>query len=73
MATEKENFDVLHGNPNIHKIIPYIPQMDNLFWLEGHGEHKGYFEVAYLPYIGTQKIFNYQHNGLDKIALDLKN
>ena len=62
----------MHGNPNIHRILPYTPQMDNLFWLEGHGDHEGYFEVAYLPYIGTQKIFNYQHNGIDKLALDLK-
>ena len=73
VATEKENFPILHGNPHIHRILPYTPQMDNLFWLEGHGEHEGYFEVAYLPYIGTQKIFNYQHNGIDKIALDLRN
>ena len=72
VATNKENFPILHGNPNIHRILPYTPQMDNLFWLEGHGDHEGYFEVAYLPYIGTQKIFNYQHNGIDKLALDLK-
>ena len=57
VATNKENFPILHGNPNIHRILPYTPQMDNLFWLEGHGDHEGYFEVAYLPYIGTQKIF----------------
>ncbi len=45
--------------------------MDDLLWLEGKGSHKGFFEVAYLPHIGTQRIFNYQHNGKDKIALDL--
>lgn len=71
VATDKSNFDILHGNPLVHRIIPYTSQMDNLFWLEGHSDQKGYFEVAYLPYIGTQKIFNYQHNGMDKLALDL--
>jgi len=71
-ATKKENFSILKGNPFIHRIIEYIPQMDNLLWLEGRGDHNGYFEIAFLPYIGTQKILNYIHNGKDKIAFDLK-
>ena len=72
VATKPEYFDVLKGNPYIHKLISYIPQMDQLLWLEGSGDHKGFFEIAFLPYIGTQRIFNYQHNGKDKIAFDLK-
>jgi len=71
-ATKKENFSVVEGNPYIHKILQYIPQMDNLLWLEGYGSHEGYFEIAFLPYIGTQKVLNYLHNGKDKIAFDLK-
>jgi hypothetical protein len=72
LATKQEYFDILHGNPFIHKLIPYMPQMDNLLWLEGAGDHKGYFEVAFLPYIGTQKILNYIHNGKDVIQFDIK-
>lgn len=71
-ATKKENFSILKGNPYIHRILEYIPQMDNLLWLEGKGNHNGYFEIAFLPCIGTQKMLNYIHNGKDKIAFDLK-
>jgi glycosyltransferase involved in cell wall biosynthesis len=71
LATKQEYFDILIGNPYIHKIIPYIPQMDNLLWLEGAGGHKGFFEIAFLPHIGTQRILNYLHNGKDIIQFDI--
>lgn len=72
VATKPENFDVLDGNEYVHKIIPYIPNMDNLLWSEGFGPHKGWFEVTFLPYIGTQKMFMSHHNGQDKLALNNK-
>jgi len=71
VACKPEFLDVLNGNPYVHKKLHHIPQMDNLLWLEGQKEHKGYFEVAFLPYMGTQRIFDYQHNGKDKIAFEL--
>jgi len=70
-ATDPKYFEILEGNENIYKIIPYNQKMDDLLWLEGREKHKGFFEVALLPHIGTQRMFNYQHNGKDKIALDL--
>ena len=71
IATSNTNVEVLDGNPHVHKVIPYSQQMDNLLWLEGQGKHKGYFEVAFLPHVGTQRMFDYQHNAKDKIAFDL--
>jgi len=71
VATKPEYHQILEGNPYIHKTIPFVEQMNNILWLEGQGEHNGYFEVAYLPHVGTQKIFDYQHNGKDKIEFDL--
>ena len=71
IATKQEYFDILIGNPYVHKVIPYIPQMDNLLWLEGAGEHNGFFEMAFLPHIGTQRILNYLHNGKDIIQFDI--
>ena len=70
-ATSQSYFEILEGNPYIHKIIPYDKKMDDLLWLEGRSDHKGFFEVAYLPHVGTQRMFNYQHNGKDKISLNL--
>ena len=72
VATKQEYFDIFNSNPFVHKVIPYIPQMENLLWLEGAGEHNGFFEIAFLPHIGTQKSINYIHNGKDVIQFDLR-
>ena len=70
-ATEPQNFSILNGNPYIYKKIPYSPQMDDLLFLEGKGSHKGYFDIAFMPHAGTQRFFNYQHNGEDRVSLEL--
>ena len=70
-ATKPEYFDILDGNPFIHKVIPYSKGLDNLTAMEGQGNHKGFFEVAFLPFIGTQRMLNYMHNGKDKIQFNL--
>ena len=70
-ATNPDFFEILEGNDFIYRTIPYNQKMDDLLWLEGRGDHKGFFEVAYLPHIGTQRIFNYQHNGKDIVGLEL--
>ena len=72
VATKPEYFSILQGNPFVHKILQYIPQMDQLLWLEGAGEHKGFFEIAFLAHIGTQRILNYLHNAKDKIQFNIK-
>lgn len=70
-ATKPEYFEILEGNPYVHKVIPYSNALDNLPAMEGQGNHKGYFEIAFLPFIGTQRILNYIHNGKDKIQFNL--
>jgi glycosyltransferase involved in cell wall biosynthesis len=72
-ATKKEYMDILDGNKYVHKVIEYNPIMDNLLWSEGAAQHEGYFEITFLPYIGTQKILNYLHNGKDKLDFNIKN
>ena len=70
-ATKKEYMDLLDGNPYLYKCLEYQPFMENLLHLEGSGSHKGFFEIAFLPHVGTQRVFNYQHNGKDKVILDI--
>jgi len=70
-ATAPQYFEILEGNEFIHKVIPFDKKMDSLLWLEGQGKHEGFFEVAYLLHLGTQRLYNFQHNGKDKIELDL--
>jgi hypothetical protein len=47
--------------------------MENQIWCEGNKDFQGYFEIAFLPHFGTQKMLNYLHNGKDKIEFDIKN
>ena len=70
-ATKPEYFEILDGNPYVHKVIPYNQSLDNLTAMEGQGNHKGFFEIAFLPFIGTQRMLNYMHNGKDKIQFEL--
>ena len=72
VATSAQFESILKGNDFIHKVIPFLPQMENQMWLEGQGNHKGFFEIAFLAHIGTEKIIDYLHNGKDKIAFDIK-
>ncbi len=69
--TDPKFFDLIRDNPAVHKILPYNPMCDNLLALEGQGSHKGFFELAFLPHITTQKHFAYQHNGKDKLQFSL--
>ena len=72
VAVKPEYFEILEADPHIHKLIQYIPQMDQILWLEGQGDHKGYFELAFLPHAGTQRFLDYLHNGKTNIQFDIK-
>lgn len=67
VATKAEYKDLVIGNPYVDKWIEYNPMMENLIWLEGNSTHNGYFNVAYIPYILTQRVLSYLHNGQDKL------
>lgn len=71
VATNQKNWELLHGNEYIHKVIPFVHHMDNNLWNEGVYIHKGFFEVSYVPYLSTKLKLDYSHNGKDKIALNL--
>lgn len=71
-ATNPNFFDILKDNKNIDYIIEYKPEMDNLLFMEGAGDHKGYFDICFIPHVQTQRFLTYIHNGLDKIAFDFK-
>jgi glycosyltransferase involved in cell wall biosynthesis len=70
--TKPEYHEILDGNPYIHKILPYGDQLDDMFTMEGRGDHEGYFEVAYFPHTTTQKFITYVHNCKDKTDFNLQ-
>jgi len=67
-ATERIYFDILKENPYVDEVIEYQDYMRNIFQLEGIGDVKGEYEIAYLPYLNSQVIMTYQHNNYTKIA-----
>ena len=71
-ATRPEYSEILDGNPYIHKVIPYSEQLDDMFTVEGRGDHDGFFEVAYFPHVTTQKFISYVHNCKDKTDFNLQ-
>lgn len=71
-ATKQEYTPILEGNPYIYKILSYQPEMESLPMMEGRLGHKGYFEICFLPHIGTQRHLDYLHQGdADKIMFDI--
>ena len=71
-ATKPEYTEILLGNSLVYKTIVFSPYMENLLTMEGHGDNVGYFDIVFLPHVGTQKIFDYQHNGKDKIEFQTR-
>jgi glycosyltransferase involved in cell wall biosynthesis len=67
VSTKPEYFPIIEGSEYVHKVIPYNPQFDNSLYLEGAGKEKGFFEIAFIPYLTTQRVNNYIHNSKDII------
>ena len=67
ISTKSQFSNLINDNPYVHKIIPYSTSFDNLYFLEGIGQKNGFFEIAFLPFIGSQRLASYTHNGSDKI------
>ena len=59
--TEQKYFDVLHDCTLIHKLIPYIPQLENEMFAIGAGQKNDdrLFDVFLFPTIPTQKVLGY--------------
>ena len=69
--TKNNFFPYVEDNPDVHKVLPFSPELENLHLLEGKENHKGFFEMAFLPHYGTQRFHNYHHNGIDKTEFEL--
>lgn len=65
-------YPMVDDNPNIFRLIPFQPEMMNLLMLEGQSGHTGYFDIAFLPTVGSQVHLNYLHNSQDRDGLGVK-
>lgn len=66
--TKPEFFELIEHREEVHKVLAYSPQIDDMFALTGRWKHKGSFELAFFPAIQTQKVFGYQNNNHDARA-----
>lgn len=69
--TKSQFYDYIEDNPDVHKVLPYSNEMDSAAFLEGRESHKGYFDMAFFPHYGTQRLNNYHHNGIDRTQFEL--
>ena len=67
VSTKNEFHSMINDNPFVYKIIPYSTKFDDSLFLEGFGKESGFFEIAFLAHIPTQRKIQYIHNGSDKI------
>jgi glycosyltransferase involved in cell wall biosynthesis len=70
--TKPEYFCYIDDNPHIYKLLPYKPELENNFMMEGVSDHDGFFEMTFYPTATTQKQITYLHNGLDKHQFSLR-
>jgi len=66
VATKPPFRSIIEGNPYINGILEYNPIFENPLFGEGQGQHRGTFEIVYLPL----KNQSYSHNAKD--AIDFK-
>jgi ADP-heptose:LPS heptosyltransferase/glycosyltransferase involved in cell wall biosynthesis len=70
-ATNDKYMNILEGNPNIHKVIRYSSSVMDYRVAEGSNEEPGHFKMCFNPYILTQKIPHWLHNGYGKHLVDV--
>ncbi len=70
--TDPKYYPCIDDNPNVHKLLPYSPVLEDFLMMEGCSGHDGYFDILFNPNCTTQKNLAYLHNGNDKIQFSLK-
>jgi|688.fasta_scaffold54395_5 hypothetical protein len=71
-ACKEQYHSLLLDNPNIAKVINYMPIMENQLIMEGHGKWQGLFDISFMITVFTQRYLNYIHNGQTRIGLQMK-
>ncbi len=70
--TKQENYQYIEDNPYVFKILPYAPELENTFYMEGISQNDGLFEMVFHPNLTTQKNPSFTHNGKDKTQFSFR-
>lgn len=69
-GTSPQYFELLAGNPDVYKCLPWVDAMESEIWATGTGNQKGLFNSYINLGITTQRHLNYLTN--DRITLPLE-
>lgn len=58
--TKPEFFELVESNPAVHKVLAWTPVFENIFFMIGNSDHKGYFQIVKYPHAQTQRFLAYQ-------------
>lgn len=71
-ACDPQYHEILDGNENIDKVIPYHPIFESELQCTGAGAHKGFVDAySFIP-VGTQRFLNYLTNHNLNLELEYK-
>jgi len=70
-STKEKYMNILDGNPHIHRVIKYSNSLLDYRVAEGSSQDPGHFKMCFNPYILTQKIPHWLHNGYGKHLMDV--
>ncbi len=72
VATDPKYHELLHGNPHVHRVLPYVPAMEQEMLMAGAGQPvaEAYFDHFYHVCIQTQRLLSYLSQ--PKPAFDLE-
>jgi hypothetical protein len=72
VAINEKFQDLILGNPFVHKVIPYIPPMDDITSMERNEEtNSGFFEIVFPFQLITQKLNLFHHQRENKIDFNI--
>ena len=61
VVTKPQFYPMIDDHPCVHRLIPYQDGFDNILALEGQGNFKGHFDMAFMPFIETQRFLGATH------------
>jgi glycosyltransferase involved in cell wall biosynthesis len=59
-ATKPQFKELIEHLPEIHRVLDYLPIMDDIFAMTGRSGHSGFFDYCFLPHGSTQRFMTYQ-------------
>ena len=54
--TNPDLYPLIEDNPGIYKLIPFSPEFENTFFLEGNSSHEGFFDIAFFQLLPLRKM-----------------